>query len=104
MSLYIEFYEVKTQDGYEYYFMPVDKDAKNKENLDSRCHRIWKMNKKTFKFETIKDIRKDPPVVTAEELFSILFTGKPVPYSDYYLLMQRTQELIDAVNEKKSST
>lgn len=104
MSKFIEFYEVKTRYGYEYYFMPVDNDTKNKQNLDGESHRIWKMNKKSFKFETIKDIRKDPPAVTAEELFSILFTGKPVPYSDYYLSMQRALELIDAINEEKSST
>ena len=35
MSRFIEYYEVKTQNGYEYYFIPVNPYAKNKENLDS---------------------------------------------------------------------
>jgi hypothetical protein len=40
MSLMIEYYEVATDNGYVYYFMPMDRDAKNRENLDSRSHRI----------------------------------------------------------------
>ncbi len=101
VSLYIEYYEVKTANGYEYYFMPVDTEAKHKENMDSRSHRIWRMNKRTHKFETIKDIRKNAPEMTADELFSILFSGKPVPYDDYYLILEEVKQYREA---KESST
>lgn len=107
MSLYIEYYEVKTVNGYEYYYMPYDADAKNKENMDSRSHRIWRMNKRTHKFETIKDIRKNAPEMTVDELFSILFSGKSVPYSEYYLHMQeikRWQEERERHKTQESST
>jgi len=105
MSLFIEYYEVynKSSDSYDYYFMPVDKDAINKENFDRDSTRIWKVNKKTNRVAVIKDRRKDnPPVMTAEELFAILFTGKPVPYSEYYLRLQWAQGIIE--DGKETST
>jgi hypothetical protein len=30
--------------------------------------------------------------MAADELFAILFTGKPVPYSEYYLIKQRAAQ------------
>ena len=95
MSLFIEYYEVPTANGYEYYFMPYDRDAKNKENMDRRSHRIWRMNKQTHKFKTIKDIRENAPEMTVDELFSIIFSGKPVPWDENYLFLQRVREELE---------
>lgn len=104
MSLYIEYYEVKTANGYEYYFMPIDKDAKNKENLDSRSHRIWKVNSKTNRFEEILNRRKDRAQVTKLELFTIQLSAKPVPYDDYYLRLEEAKRRREQHSSEKSST
>ncbi len=105
MSLFIEYYEVynKASDSYEYYFMPMDKDAINKHNFDSASTRIWKVNKKTNRVAVIKDRRKDnPPAMAADELFAILFTGKQVPYSEYYMRLQQIRAIIE--NGKETDT
>ena len=92
MSLFIEYYEVKTREGYEYYFMPMDADAKHKENLDGRCHRIWKFNARSNRIMEIKNIRKDKPQVNRAEFLKIQLMAKPVPWDDNYLFLQRVRE------------
>ena len=104
MSLFIEYYEVKTREGYEYYFMPVNADAKNKENLDSRCHRIWKFNTRSNRITEIYNIRKDKPQVNRAEFLKIQLMAKPVPYSDYYLTLEEVKELREKLEPKKSSS
>jgi hypothetical protein len=92
MSLFIEYYEVKTREGYEYYFMPVDADAKNKENLDGRSHRIWKFNTRSNRITEIKNIRKDKPQVNRAEFLKIQLMASPVPWDENYLFLQRVKE------------
>ena len=105
MSLWIEFYEVPTRDGYEYYFMPLDADAKNKENIDNKCTRIWKLHKKSFRTITVLDRRKDnPPVMSGDELFALMFIGKPVPYDEYYLRLQEVKQRREQREAEKSTT
>lgn len=92
MSLFIEYYEVKTREGYEYYFMPMDADAKHKENLDGRCHRIWKFNTRSNRITEIKNIRKDNPQVNRAEFLKIQLMASPVPWDENYLFLQRIKE------------
>jgi len=104
MSRYTEYYEVKTTNGYEYYFMPVDADAKNKENLDSQSHRIWKVYVKTDRITEIKNIREHRPQVTKLELLTIQLTAKPVPYDEHYLIIEEVRQKREQREAKKSST
>lgn len=92
MSLFIEYYEVKTVNGYEYYFMPYDRDAKNKENMDSRSHRIWRFNKQNNRFTEILNRRKDKPQANRAELLKIQLMANPVPWDENYLFLQRVRE------------
>lgn len=92
MTLYIEYYEVKTASGYEYYFMPVNDDAKNKANLDSKSHRIWKLNTRTNRIQQVYNIREGKPEVNRAEFLKIQLMAKPVPYSDYYIFQQEMKE------------
>ena len=101
---WIEYYEIKTASGYEYYFMPLDADAKHKENLDNRCHRIWKVNSKTNRFEEILNRRKDRAQVTKLELFTIQLSAKPVPFDDYYLRLEEARRYREQREAEKSST
>lgn len=104
MSRYTEYYEVKTHNGYEYYFMPVNADAKNKENLDSRSHRIWKVDMKTNRITEIKNIREHRPRVTKLELLTIQLTAKPVPYNEHYLILEEARQKRERREAEKSST
>lgn len=104
MALIVEYYERKTTDGYEYYYMPVDNDAKNKENIDSRCHRIWKFNTRNNRVVEIYNIREGKPQIDPAEFFKIQLMAKPVPYSDYYLMTQRMKPYIDEYKAKESPT
>ena len=92
MSLYIEYYEVKTANGYEYYFMPMNPDAKNKENMDNRSHRIWKFNTRNNRFTEILNRRKGKPQANRAELLKIQLLAKPVPWNENYLFLQRVRE------------
>lgn len=92
MSLFIEYYEVKTREGYEYYFMPMDKDAINKENKDSRSHRIWKFNTRNNRITEIKNIREGKPQVNRAEFLKIQLLANPVPWNENYLFLQRVRE------------
>ncbi len=103
MSLFIEYYEVKTREGYEYYFMPVDQDAKNKENLDSRSHRIWKFNTRSNRIMEIKNIRKDKPQVNRADFLKIQLLSNPVPWDENYLFLQRIKEHREQHSSKESS-
>lgn len=103
MSLYIEYYEVKTREGYEYYFMPLNDDAKNKENLDGRCHRIWKFNTRNNRITEIKNIREGKPQVNRAEFLKIQLLASPVPYDDYYLRVEEARRYREQREAKKSS-
>lgn len=104
MSRYIEYYEVKTQNGYEYYFMPVDTDAINKENFDNRSTRIWKFDTKTNRIVTIMDRSKDLPELDRAEFFKIQLMAKPAPFQEYYLRVQEIERQREQHKAKKSST
>ena len=104
MSLFIEYYEVKTREGYEYYFMPVDTDAKNKENFDSRSHRIWKFNTRSNRIMEIKNIREHKPQVDHAEFFKIQLMAKPVPWDETYLFLQHIREHREQHSTQESST
>ena len=100
MSRYIEYYEV----GNEYYFMPVNLDAKHKENYDNRSTRIWKVDTKTNRFEEILNRKKDSKPVTKLELFTIQLTAKPVPFEEYYLRLQEVKRYREQHKAEESST
>lgn len=103
MSLFIEYYEVKTREGYEYYFMPVDADAKHKENLDGRSHRIWKFNTRNNRITEIKNIRKDNPQVNRADFLKIQLMANPVPWDENYLFLQRVKEYREQHLSEESS-
>jgi len=104
MSRFIEYYEVKTQNGYEYYFMPVDPDAKHKENFDNRSHRIWKFDTKTNRIQTIMDRSKGLPEPDRAEFLKIQLMANSVPYSEYYLRLEEVRQQREQRKTKKSST
>lgn len=95
MSLYIEYYEVETRDGYEYYFMPINADAKNKKDMDGISVRIWKFDVRRNKFSEIRNRRKDKLQASQSDLFKIRLMAMPVSYSEYYLHMQRVERMLD---------
>lgn len=103
MSRYVEYYEVKTRSGYEYYFMPVDLDAKNKENFDSRSHRIWKFDTKTKRIQEIRNIREHKPQVDRAEFLKIQLVAKPVPYDDYYIRLEEMKRYREQREAEKSA-
>jgi hypothetical protein len=104
VTRYVEYYEVKTRGGYEYYFMPVDADAKNKENLDIHCHRIWKFDTKTNRIQEIRNIREHKPQVNRAEFMKIQLMAKPVPYNEYYLRLEEVKRRREQREAEKSST
>lgn len=103
MSAWIEYYEVKTNTGCEYYFMPIEPDAKNKENFDNRSTRIWKFNTRTNRIRTILDRSKNQPEPTRAEFMKIQLMAKPVPYSEHYLLLQEVKRYREQHTTEKSS-
>ena len=104
MSRYIEYYEVETATGYEHYFMPLNRDAENKENFDNRSTRIWKVDTKTNRFEEILNRRKDKIPVTKLELFTIQLTAKPVPFEEHYLRLEEVKRYRERREAEKSAT
>jgi hypothetical protein len=100
MSLYIEYYEV----GSEYYYMPVDSDAKNKENYDNRSSRVWRFNTRTNRIEPILDRSKGLPEIDPAEFFKIQLIAKPVPYDEYYLRLQEVKQRREQREAEKSFT
>lgn len=104
MSLYIEYYEVKTANGYEYYFMPLDEDAKNKENKDSYSHRIWKFNTRNNRITEIYNIREHKPQVNRAEFLKIQLMANPVPWDEYYLRLEEVKQYREQHSSEESST
>jgi hypothetical protein len=92
MSLYIEYYELVESNETFYYYMPVDADAKNKENLDNRSTRVWRFNTRTNRIKTIMDRSKNQAPVDLAEFFKIQLMAKPVPYNEYYLRLQEVKQ------------
>ena len=103
MTRIVEYYEVKTRAGYEYYSMPVDTDAKNKENMDGQSHRIWKVDMKTDRITEIKNIREHRPQVTKIEMLTIQLKAKPVPFDDYYLRLEEAKRYREQREAKEST-
>jgi len=102
MARYIEYYEVETANGnYNYYFMPLDADAKNKENYDNKSSRIWKLDTKTDRLEEVINRRKDRIGVTNKERLTMSITAEPVPWCETYLMMEEVRRKREA---KESST
>ena len=104
MTLYIEYYEVVASHETFYYFMPVDTDAKNKENFDNRSSRIWRFNTRTNRIETVMDRSKDQAPVDLAEFFKIQLMAKPVPYSDYYLRLEEVKQRREQREAEESAT
>ena len=104
MTRYIEYYEVKTSHGYKYYFMPINNDAKNKENLDSLSHRIWKFDTKTNRIFEIKNIREHKPEVNRAEFLKIQLMSQPVRFDEYYLRLKEIKEQRERHKTEKSAT
>jgi hypothetical protein len=102
VSLFIEYYEVKTANGYEYYFMPMDRNAKNKENLDNRSHRIWKFNTRSNRISEVLNRREGKPRIDRAEFLKIQLMAKPVPYSEWYLRLEQARQLRERHQAKKS--
>jgi hypothetical protein len=100
VSLYIEYYEV----GNEYWFMPVDVDAKNKENYDNRSKRIWRFNTRTNRIETVMDRSKGLPEPNRAEFLKIQLMAKPVPYDEYYLKLEEVKRYREQREAEKSAT
>lgn len=103
MTRIIEYYEVKTREGYEYYFMPVDTDAKNKANYDHQCHRIWKFNTRSNRITEIYNIREGKPQVNRAEFLKIQLMAKPIPYSQYYLDLEEIKRYREQHSPKEST-
>jgi hypothetical protein len=97
--MFIEYYEVKTREGYEYYFMPMDADAKHKENLDGRSHRIWKFNARSNRITEIKNIREHNLPVNRAEFLKIQLMASPVSWDENYLFLQRVKEHREQTNK-----
>jgi hypothetical protein len=103
MSLYIEYYEVVAGDKTFYYFMPVDPDAKNRENFDGRSRRIWKFNTRTNRIETVMDRSKDLPKPNRAEFMKIQLMAEPVPYNEYYLRLEEVKRYREQREDEKSA-
>lgn len=93
MSMFIEYYEVETPNGYLYYYMPIDINAKNKQNMDRRSHRIWKFNTRTKRFNEIKNIRENKPQLTRSDFLRIQLMASPVPWDEIYLRMEEIKKI-----------
>ena len=100
VTLYIEYYEVDN----EYWFMPVNTDAKNKENFDNRSTRIWRFNTRTNRIQTVMDRSKGLPEPNRAEFMKIQLMAKPVPYSEYYLTLQEVKQRREQHQTEESAT
>jgi len=95
---FIEYYEYRdiwnNSVEISYYFMPVDKEAEHKTNMDSGSLRIWRYD---TKLKTLKCIRNKHPSerrpndISAAEFLKIQLQAKEVPYDEHYLNMQRIE-------------
>jgi hypothetical protein len=100
VSLYIEYYEV----GNEYWFMPVDSDAKNRENFDNRSRRIWRFNTRTNRIEIVMDRSKGLLEPNRAEFLKIQLIAKPVPYDEYYLKLEEVKRYREQREAEESAT
>ncbi len=91
VTLYIEYYELVESNETFYYYMPVDADAKNKENLDNRSTRVWRFNTRTNRIQTVMDRSKGLPEPNRAEFLKIQLMAKPVPYDEYYLRLEEVK-------------
>ena len=104
MIRYIEFYEVKTKTGIEYWYMPVDAHAKNKENVDSRSSRIWKLNVATDRFYEVMNRSENKTLPNRVEFIKIQLMAMPVPYDEYYLKLEEVKRHREQREAEKSAT
>jgi hypothetical protein len=100
MTLFVEYYEVRSGDGYEYFFMPINRESVNKADLDSKSHRIWRLNTRTDRIVEIKNVHKDIPPITKPDFFKIQLIAKPLSYSDWYLTKLMVEEFNATKNTK----
>ena len=112
MARYIEYCEAyseqfafryRTDEPPQYFFMPIDKEAADKENKDSVSGRIWKFDtftgrvwyvlncEKFNKYEVHPDEHWREPV-NRTEFFTIQLKAEPMPYSNFYYIKQRQQK------------
>lgn len=84
--------------------MPVDPDAKNRENLDQRSHRIWKFNTRSNRVTEILNRREGKPQVDRAEFLKIQLVASPVPWDENYLFRQRVKEEYERYKAKKSNS
>jgi hypothetical protein len=84
--------------------MPVDADAKNKENLDNRSTRVWRFNTRTNRIETVLDRSKGLPEPNRAEFLKIQLMAKPVPYDEYYLRLEEVKRHREQREAEESST
>ena len=102
---YIEYYEVSdpysaTPDALEYYYMPVDNDAENKENLDYCAAHVWRLDtKRNTVAETHGRASTPHKPLSKIQLLKIQLEAKPVPYSQYYLSRQKRLDKIAKENK-----
>lgn len=93
MSIFIEYYEVKTPHGYLYYYMPMNTEAKHKKNMDGRSHRIWKFNTRTNRITEIKNIRENKPQLSRSGFIRIQMMASPMPWDEMYLKLEEIKKL-----------
>jgi alpha-galactosidase/6-phospho-beta-glucosidase family protein len=100
---YIEYYEVKKLTGSQYFYMPKNAEAKNKENFDNRSTRIWSFDTKTNRIREVYNRTPNTTLPNAAEFLRIQLSASPVSYSEEYLRLQHAREIINEVNNKKPS-
>jgi len=92
---YIEYYEVV--DVYaanpvtEYFFMPKDRHAANKKNMDSASKRIWLFDIERNTFQEIRNVRKDSKPLSKADMLVIQLTATPVPMCEHYLRLEEAK-------------
>jgi hypothetical protein len=94
---YIEYYEVQdvwkgNVDTLEYFYMPVDNDAGNKENIDNKSLHIWRLDTKRDTVIETYARKGQSKLLTRIQFLKIQLEAKPVPYSQFYLYKKRKEE------------
>ena len=104
MTRFIEYYEIESTTGYEYYYMPVDREVKHRKNFDNRSVRIWKFEIGTDRIRTVMDRSTCAAEIDRAEFFKIQLMAKPVPFEDYYLQLQEMKRYREQHTASKSNT
>lgn len=91
MARYIEYYELVDNGDVRYQFMPIDRDAFDKSNLDRDANRIWKYDTVRNTFAEVKNPRKLPEV-SAIDFLKIRLLATPVGLSEAYYYRLRYEE------------